>query len=121
MGLLAIAKAAARVGFAVAGDVKPLVTIKTGPTNTHTIATDRTAQTWAFSDDVRAIVYDGAEEETQGGQGAKKRTKIVLLQASDLTAAPTDESIAIMDGAPWEVAMVETDPAGATHQLTCRR
>lgn len=121
MGLASIAAAAARIGFKVAGDVKPLVTVRTGPTNAHTIATDTSTQTWAVQDEVEAIVYDGTEKETQGGQGPKKRTKIVLLQASTLNATPTEESTVLIAGDAWEVAEVETDPAGATHQLTCRR
>lgn len=121
MGLFDIARAAARVGFAVAGDVKSTVTVKTGPSNTHTVSTDTTVQTWATTDTVLAIVYDSAEGETQGGEGPKKRSKIVMLQATDMSATPTEESSVIIDGDAWEVVGVETDPAGATHQLTCRR
>lgn len=118
MGLASIAAAAARVGFSVAGDAKVSVVIKTGPTAVHNVTTDLSTITWANQTTVVGIAYDVAEKETKG---AKVRVKMLLVQAADLPTAPTEESVVVMDGADWNVAAVETDPAGATHNLALRR
>lgn len=134
MGLLSIANAAARIGFAVAGDVKVAVTVKTGPTNTHDTTTDLTSTAWQYTTvpDVLAISYDIEEKESKGAtqtpavQGPKSRNKALLLQHADLVAAghdaaPTEESQILIAGDEWTVVTVETDPAGATHNLVIRR
>lgn len=128
MGLAAIAQAAAKIGFAAAGDTKQAVTVKTGPTPTHNTATDLSSIVWTHSTAVQGFMYDTAEKETSqassrpGAQGAKSQAKTLLLQAVDLPTPPTEESI-IVDAAgdEWTVASIETDPAGATHNLTLRR
>lgn len=134
MGLLAIATAAARIGFQVAGDVKVACTVKTGPTPTHNTTSDLSTVAWQYTTvpDVLGISYDIEEKETKGAsqtpaiQGPKSRNKALLLQHADLVAAghpvaPTEESSITIDNEDWTVASVETDPAGATHNLVIRR
>lgn len=121
MGLQSIAAAAARVGFSVAGDSKIEVTIKTGPTAVHDVATDLSTISWTHTTPVTVIAYDSGEKESKSAEGPKKREKTLLIQAADLPAAPTEESVAVIDGDDWNVASVATDPAGATHELIVRR
>lgn len=122
MGLAAIARAAAKIGFAAAGDTKVSVTVKTGPTATHNTSTDLSTITWAHTTpDVQGFLYDAAEKEGKEAKTPKARIKTLLLQDSDLPAHPTEESVVIIAGAQWEVSSVETDPAAATHMLTLRR
>lgn len=130
MGLLDIAKAAAKIGFAVAGDVKKTVTIKTGPTPTHNTTTDATTVVWAHTNQLQAVVYDAAQsnplfgsQKATEGQAPTRDKKVVLIQADDpaLTAPPTEDSRVTIDSLEYEVEEVEIDPAGATYSLTVER
>lgn len=132
MGLASIATAAARIGFKVAGDVKILVTVKSGPTPTHDTATDLSTTTWAETADVEVIAYDIDEKESTGKkltpnvEGPKSRNKTLLIQHADLVAnghpsKPSEESQIIIDGDEYAIESVVTDPANATHELIIRR
>lgn len=121
MGLAAIARAAARIGFAAAGDTRVSVTVKTGPTPVHDTATDLSTVTWTHTTAVLGFLYDAAEKEGKEAKTPKSRTKMLLLQDADLPTAPTEESVVLIGSDQWEVAAVETDPAAATHNLTIRR
>ena len=122
MGLAAIARAAASIGFAAAGDTKVSVTVKTGPTPVHDTTTDLSTVTWTHTTEgVQGFLYDAEEKEGKDAKTSKVRKKTLLLQGADLPAPPTEESVIIIGADQWEVSNVETDPAAATHNLSLRR
>jgi hypothetical protein len=117
MGLAAIARAAAAIGFTAAGDTKQRLTLKLGPSGTFSAANDRTTTTYAHTVTVDAVVWDEAQKD--GEDGPRAVHKMAMVKATDLPLAPEENDAATTaDGKAWTIKTVETDPAGATHILT---
>lgn len=122
MDIARLGRLAASIGMSLAGNAKVAITVKTGPTPVHDTVTDTTTTTWAHQDQVQALVYDPAKEETSDGtNGPQKVTKYALIEGKDLTAEPTADTRVMHEGVEWIVAKIEADPVKASYTLTIRR
>lgn len=118
MGLRSIAAAAARIGFSAAGDTLMEITLLQGPTGSFSPATDTTATTYTHTTPLPAVVWD--QEKKAGGDGPPTIHKMIMLKAEDLTGlpAPAENDAVTISGITYNIKLVETDPAGATHIIT---
>lgn len=121
MSLRALVQQAAAIAFRVGGDLPVDVTIKSGPSLSHSPATDLTTTTWAHTTTVKAFVYDEMQDEDPKRSGPSKTIKTLLVKLADLPVRPDEQSKATIDSLDWEVTDVQPDPAGATMEIMIRR
>lgn len=123
MNLKAIAKAAMAAGMAVAGDTKVSATIYAGPTNTHDTATDKTAQTWTYTEPVDALPYDNKDEAPQDPQFITRTFLVEQAEFSSQAAADAVDTNSLVnaEGHTWNVWKAARDPANASLILSTRR
>lgn len=113
MSLSAIIKQAAAVAFDVAGDLKQVVTLYSGPTGTYDADTGTTPDTWTQTRAAVGVLYDSEEQKIGAANVAETRTCIIEARLLDGVAI-SQECQLDAEGYRWKVSQVQTDPAGAT-------
>lgn len=127
LNIPAIAAKAAATAFRIAASATTSVVVKQVPTATYDAATDVTAVVYAATTTIPGILYELKQEELEPGNPNEMtaflegRAKKLLILASDLAAAPTNDSRVEIAGVGWDVKSVTPDPVSAIYILQIRR
>jgi hypothetical protein len=120
----ATARAAARKGFAAAGDALVRPTLRLLPVlGAYDPATDTTPTTWGFEQELDALEYDDVEEQAEGPE---KRLRSFLFLGEFLVVGGQpirgeQEGEIELAGLIYAIKTTETDPTGTVWIFGCEQ